>query len=111
MGKGAIVRVWGKADKYDLTFHKGADGGWNTAVPPDLTDGQYATEIHALDEQGMIALWTGILYMHNGRACLHLKEDEYTFWFLPQTELVPKYESEDGKYVIEVKGVCCVDQL
>ena len=107
MANNAIVRVWGRADRYDLNFHKGVDGSWNTVVPPDLTDGQYATEIHAIDESNMVAIWTGILYMHNGRACLHLKKDKYTFWFKPQTEIVPKYDHGATKYEIEFKGVCC----
>ncbi len=108
MRKGEIIRVWGKADSYDLVFSKGVDDSWNTAVPPDLTDGQYATEIHALDENGWVAIWSGILYMNGGKICLHMKENKYTFKFRLHTNIEPKYNNSAARYRFELKGVCCL---
>lgn len=70
-----IVRVWGKADTFDLEFTQEADGKWAFAgLPPDLTDGQYAVEIHALNTEDAIATWVGILYMRRGKLSLNLKK-------------------------------------
>lgn len=109
MEKGEIIRVWGKADNYDLVFTKGADGRWRTAVPPDLTDGQYATEIHALNTSGQIAIWSGILYMHNGQACLHLQKRKYAFCFMPKRRIAPKYDRGPTKCRLEFMGVCAYE--
>ena len=78
-----IVRVWGTADSFVLEYRKGADGRWYAEVPPDITDGQYAAEIHARNTCGETACWTGILYMHGGRAELRLRPQRYTLWLQP----------------------------
>ena len=83
MGGEEIVRVWGFVDGSEIVFSKGAHGNWETAVPPDLSDGQYAAEILAENGFGERAIWSGILYMHNGKACLHLNDMKYTFWLEP----------------------------
>lgn len=75
--KPAILRVWGNADSYELQYTRGADGRWRASVPPDMGDGQYAVEIHALDEAGYEGCWTGILYMRQGRVCIRLNSPRY----------------------------------
>jgi len=82
-----IVYMWGYADGFDLVFARQANGMWTTSVPPDLSDGQYAVEIHALAENGYICLWTGILYMNQGRHCLVINKKKYDFRLKPQVYL------------------------
>lgn len=79
-----IVRVYGKADNFDLEFTPTGGNEWECTIPPDMTDGQYATEIYALDSEGYFAYWTGILYMLKGRVHLCLKESKYKIQLLPQ---------------------------
>ncbi|MBR3767514.1 MAG: Ig-like domain-containing protein [Clostridia bacterium] len=78
-----ITRVWGRADAFDIEFTQRLDGKWYVNIPPDLTDGQYAVEIYVQNIYGERAYWTGILYMHNGRACLHLSKTSCTLWLRP----------------------------
>ncbi len=78
-----ITRVWGRADAFDIEFTKRSDGKWYVNIPPDLTDGQYAVELYAQNSYGERAYWTGILYMHNGRACLHFNKKSCTLWLRP----------------------------
>ncbi len=78
-----IIRVWGKADDLALEYTLGADGLWYAQVPPDLTDGQYAAEVRAMNRCCEIGFWTGILYMHSGRATLYLKPQRYILWLQP----------------------------
>ena len=78
-----IIRVWGKADDLALEYSLGEDGLWYARVPPDLTDGQYAAEIRAMNRCGEIGFWTGILYMHSGRAFLRLKPQRFVLWLQP----------------------------
>ncbi len=78
-----ITRVWGRADTFDIEFSERTDGKWYVNIPPDLTDGQYAVELYAQNSYGERAYWTGILYMHNGRACLHLNKTSCSLWFRP----------------------------
>lgn len=78
-----ITRVWGRADTFDIEFSERTDGKWYINIPPDLTDGQYAVELYAQNSYGERAYWTGILYMHNGRACLHFNKKSCTLWLRP----------------------------
>lgn len=64
-----IIRVWGRADRFDIEFSRidiNRDDQWEVSIPPDLSDGQYAVEIHAINRAGYTDFWTGILYMANG---------------------------------------------
>ena len=76
-----VVRVWGKADTFDIEFTYDAGTLWHCSVPADLEDGVYACEIHALDSAGQHALWTGELYMVNGICHLSLCFDRFRFAF------------------------------
>ena len=78
-----IVKVWGKADNLALEYTKGGDGLWYANVPADLEDGEYAAEVYARNACGATAFWTGILYMHSGRARLVLKPQPYVLWLQP----------------------------
>lgn len=83
MSTAEIVHVWGRADSTALIFrHVGGDN-WAVDVPPDMSDGQYACEIHAENNYGERTMWTGILYMHTGRACLHIAGTRLQLWALP----------------------------
>lgn len=84
MNKPTIIRMWGYADAYELIFKKRPSGAWAASVPPDMEDGQYAVEIHGEDEAGRECLWTGILYMNQGKHCLFINERKYTFWLKPR---------------------------
>lgn len=78
-----IVRVWGRADEIDLVFRHISGNGWAVNVPPDLSDGQYACEIHAENNYGERAMWTGILYMSAGVCCLKINAQRYVLSLLP----------------------------
>ena len=58
MNRPKILRVWGRADGFDLEFKKTGEL-WDCTVPPDTKDGQYAVEIHGINEFGQTAYWTG----------------------------------------------------
>lgn len=73
--KPEIVRVWGRADSFDIEF-KNVGGRWICRVPPDTDDGQYACEINARNAAGKTAFYTGILYMCSGICHLELKTKE-----------------------------------
>ena len=78
-----VTRVWGRADAFEIEFAKQTDGKWCVNIPPDLKDGQYAVELYAQNSYGERAYWTGILYMHNGRACLYLNKTSCVLWLRP----------------------------
>lgn len=78
-----IVKVWGRADSLALVYSQRGDGCWYAEVPADLEDGEYAAEVYAQNTCGGTAYWTGILYMHSGRARLVLKPQPYVLWLQP----------------------------
>lgn len=102
MSNNAIVRVWGYADEFEIEFNKGKDNKWYTNVPPDMVDGQYAVGIYALNAAGERSYWAGILYMHSGRACLHLTKPKYKLWLLPFRDI----QLQKQGIAISFKGVC-----
>lgn len=83
MTRNTITDVWGKADGINLIYAIDSDGVWKTNVPPDLSDGCYATEIWAKNICGELGFWSGFLYMHRGRAKLYLKPKKYSLWLMP----------------------------
>lgn len=97
MRKTKILRVWGKADSFDIEFTHIGGTKWKCSVPPDVKDGQYAVEIWAISKFGDIAYWTGELFMCNGICCLRFNERPFTIWvktstthignLLPQTQI------------------------
>ena len=94
-----IIRVWGVADSFTLEYSEGTDGRWNVSVPADLQDGQYAVEIFAQNRIGAIGFWAGILYMHRGKAVLHLFSKKYDLWLMPQTtEIILKGLATDVEF-------------
>lgn len=80
MNKPKIVRVWGRADSFDIEFTHEGGTRWKCSVPPDTKDGQYAVEIWAVNEFGELAYWTGELFMVNGVCCLRFDESPYRIW-------------------------------
>lgn len=98
-----ITRVWGKADTFDIEFTEKTDGKWCVNIPPDFTDGQYAVELYAQNSYGERVYWTGILYMHNGRACLHFNKKSCTLWLRP---LQCSLNLISRKTVLNLERVC-----
>lgn len=80
-----ITRVWGKADSFALEFTKDENGLWTAEVPTDYEDGQYAVEIHAVNQMGYSTYWTGLLFISDGKVCLHIKPPEYIIWVQTET--------------------------
>ena len=78
-----IVKVWGRADSIALEYSQLVDWCWYAEVPADMEDGEYAAEVYAQNACGGTAYWTGILYMHSGRARLVLKPQPYVLWLQP----------------------------
>lgn len=87
-----ITRVYGKADTYELEFHRDS-GTWCASVPADLSDGKYVCEIWALDSFGFTAYYTGILYMFDGKAIFRLLGDDIIFKHMPDSILVSLTET------------------
>lgn len=80
MSRAEILRVWGKADSFDLEFtHKGGTK-WVCSVPPDTVDGHYAVEVWAINALGQTAHWTGELFMCNGVCHVELFSLPYQIW-------------------------------
>lgn len=83
-----VRRVWGYADGIEINLKKtDVEDEWQTTLPPDLVDGWYATVLYAEASTGKIGVWHGILYVANGISHLHIKEEKFTWWFLPPTNL------------------------
>lgn len=81
-----VVRVYGKADNFDIELTRNGDI-WEVDVPPDMTDGVYAVQLTAVDVNGDSAFWVGELFMVDGVCCMkieplpygaYLKTNEYT---------------------------------
>lgn len=81
-----ITRVWGNADEYNLEFINTGNNVWIANIPPDMEDGQYACLFNAIDEHGGMAMWTGILYMHNGSAYITFDNNRESMQFLSNCE-------------------------
>lgn len=85
-----VVKVIGKADKFELVFEKTGENRWETIVPPD-TWGEYVLEIYAHDDAGNVSYITKMLYLvskHTMQAILipfgyaaSLSMDQYTEYY------------------------------
>lgn len=96
-----IVRVWGTADGYSLEFNHKKGDEWTSDVPIDMSDGKYICLFYALAENNRIGVWSGILYISNGFACLHLDVEKFVIELLPPIE--PRLLV---RYVIELLPEC-----
>ncbi|MCM1508679.1 MAG: Ig-like domain repeat protein [Ruminococcus flavefaciens] len=94
MAKAKVIRVWGTADNWNFECKPCADGKWKFRLPIDKTDGQYAAEIHAMDETGKTDCWVGMLYLNHGHVCVHLLQQKYSI------------QREPPNYIIEVERRC-----
>ncbi len=82
-----IMRVWGKADEFDLEFRP-VGKHWEVSVPPDLSDGQYAVIIYAIATNSELGMWTGILYMSGGVGCLKINNERFSIWLQPDRNII-----------------------
>ena len=80
-----VVRVYGECDDWQVEFTNKAGNEWQCSVPADLTDGQYACQFYAVDEDGDIGYWCGVLYMSSGKVCFSLDDDPIGFTFVHET--------------------------
>lgn len=78
-----IIRVWGKADEFDIEFTHQGGTRWTCKVPPDTVDGQYAVELWAMNILGETTYWTGELFMCNGICHLNIFDAPYRIWLKP----------------------------
>ena len=100
------LRVWGRADQYDLTFEQAKSGDWRASVPADLADGQYAVELWAENALGEQVYWTGTLYMMDSRLiCVRLTDEPYRMVLLP--ERVAAELMDDRHIAIVIRGCAC----
>ncbi|MGN1418141.1 MAG: PF13754 domain-containing protein [Acutalibacteraceae bacterium] len=88
MNKPEILRVWGKADNFDIEFTHEGGIRWKCFVPPDTKDGQYAVEIWAINEFGELGYWTGELFMSSGVCCLKFNQSPYQIWIKPSETMI-----------------------
>lgn len=75
-----VIRVFGKADSYDIEFTPNG-GEWIVDVPPDMTDGVYAVQLTAIDINAVHAYSVGELYMVKGICCFRIQETPYRAYF------------------------------
>lgn len=75
-----IIRVWGKADSFDIELTK-KGGRWEVNVPPDLADGVYAVALTAMDSLSKATYWAGELFMCNGICCMNIEASNYDITF------------------------------
>lgn len=73
-----IVRVFGKADSFDIELTK-QGGHWIVDVPPDLVDGVYAVQLTAVNEFNEVGHWVGELFMCNGVCRIKFSDVPYEF--------------------------------
>ena len=76
MAKAKIIRVFGKADDFDIELSRKGKK-WEVDIPPDMTDGVYAVQLTAIDVNGESAYWVGELYMTDGVCCFKIVELTY----------------------------------
>ena len=98
MERPKILRLWGKADDFEIEFFNEGGTIWKVDVPPDLNDGVYAVHLTAVNELGEMATWVGELFMCGGVCCVTFEEQPYQMWLK-----VNNYELQfSDKYHIEV---------
>ena len=98
MSKPKIIRLYGRADTFDLEFVHEGGTTWRCAVPPDTDDGVYSVELTAVNELGETAYWTGELYMCGGVCHMEIFKPDYMFWFAPLTSV--EFSSETSSIYI-----------
>lgn len=99
-----VIRVFGKADSYDIEFTP-KEGKWEVDVPPDMTDGVYACQLVAIDENDVHAFRVGELYMVKGVCCLKLREIPYRIFFTSREHTITFREPKIK--ILTRKGCSC----
>lgn len=83
-----VVRVWGKADSFELVFSRSRDCKWQAVVPTDLEDGQYAVELYCEDKGGSQAYWTGMLYLNKSESVeVYIVSDTFKIWLVSEGDV------------------------
>lgn len=98
MNRPKIIRLYGKADSFDLEFTHQGGTTWTCEVPPDTDDGMYAVELTAVNEYGEATYWTGELYMCGSVCHMKIMKDDFIFWFAPLTSV--EFSSETSSIYI-----------
>lgn len=70
-----VIRLFGKADSFDIEFSRKGEK-WTVDIPPDMTDGVYAVQLTAVDENGDTAYWVGELFMCSGICHLKIEKSD-----------------------------------
>lgn len=100
-----VIKVWGKADRFDIIFSNLGNDKWAATVPADLEDGQYIVELYCEDDSGSRAYWTGILYLSNGEnATVRIVADKFKLWMMNESNV----RLEDDKLSLMVSVVNCM---
>lgn len=105
-----VVKVWGKADRFELVFSCLGNDNWTASVPADLEDGQYVIELYCEDDGGNKAYWTGILYLSNSEnASVRIIADKFKLWMMneevPELQVEPKIWLEDDKITLAISCI------
>lgn len=82
MARPEIVRLYGRADSFDLEFEHVGGTRWKISVPPDTQDGVYAVDLTAINSVGMSTNWVGELFMVSGKPCFHMNMPDKMIWFV-----------------------------
>ena len=76
--------MYGTCDDWQVEFTYIGEGLWQCSVPIDITDGQYACKFYAVDMNGDIGFWCGVLYISSGKVCLKIDDDPIEFFFVSE---------------------------
>lgn len=100
-----IIGIYGEADEFKLEFTQVKNGEWTVSIPIDTEDGRYVTNIYAVDSNDkIVARWIGILYVSNGISHLHILEENFSFWLLPERKTL--IELKPQRFEIILKKEC-----
>ena len=102
--KETIKSVKGSFDGRVMELVQTTDGQWQTVIDLDLDDGCYATIIWAETLSGKTGVWHGILYVADGFSHLRITEERFSFWLLPERQILSNLKPE--RFQIVLKKEC-----
>ena len=97
-----IVRVYGYCDDWQVEFSRVDEYRWSCQIPPDLTDGQYACQFYAVNDDDDIGFWCGVLYVSSGKICVTLSDDPISYIYVHES-LTFSVETSEEPYIAVVQ--------
>lgn len=101
-----VVRVYGTCDDWWVEFTNSGGDLWQCTVPVDTTDGQYACKFYAVDEEGDIGFWCGVLYISSGKVCIELDDDPIHFCLLHESLTFDICDGNEPEFASLTETIC-----